>query len=205
VSPPVHLVDPGALTGLDPGAELVLGGHEGRHAVSVRRARVGERLELVDGHGTRALATVTAVRPPSTLVVVVESVVVEPEPGPRLVVVQALPKGDRGETVVETLTEVGVDEVVPWRAQRSVARWDAAKAESGVARWRRTASRLACSEPMSDGLSCREAPATPGVVTAASATTARAAVASRARERLGAGVVRRDRCIVLTFRNETAT
>ena len=45
-----------------------------------------------------------------------------PEPQPRLVVVQALPKGDRGELAVESMTEVGVDEVVPWSADRCVHR-----------------------------------------------------------------------------------
>ena len=47
----------------------------------------------------------------------------EPEPEPRLVVVQALPKGERAELAVETMTELGVDEIVPWAASRSVAQW----------------------------------------------------------------------------------
>ena len=55
--------------------------------------------------------------------VTVGSVRVDPAPEPAVVVVQALPKGDRGELAVEVLTEVGVGEIVPWAASRSVAVW----------------------------------------------------------------------------------
>jgi 16S rRNA (uracil1498-N3)-methyltransferase len=58
-------------------------------------------------------------------------------------VVQALPKGDRGEVAVETLTEVGVDEIVPWAAARCVTRWRDARGEKALARWRTTAQAAA--------------------------------------------------------------
>ena len=64
-------------------------------------------------------------------------------PTPRLVVVQALPKGDRGELAVETMTEVGVDEIVPWAAARCVTRWRDARGEKALARWRTTAQAAA--------------------------------------------------------------
>jgi 16S rRNA (uracil1498-N3)-methyltransferase len=59
-----------------------------------------------------------------------------PTAQPRFVVVQALPKGDRGELAVETMTEVGVDVVVPWAASRCVTRWRAARGEKALSRWR---------------------------------------------------------------------
>ena len=60
-------------------------------------------------------------------------------PDPRIVVVQALPKGDRGELAVEIMTEVGVDEIVPWAAARCVTRWRPERREKSLARWRTTA------------------------------------------------------------------
>jgi 16S rRNA (uracil1498-N3)-methyltransferase len=66
----------------------------------------------------------------------------EPET-PRVVVVQAIPKGDRGELAVEMLTEVGVDVIVPWAASRSVAVWRGDKQAKALARWRATAREAA--------------------------------------------------------------
>lgn len=116
----------------------MLAGAEGRHAATVRRLAPGERLDLTDGAGTLAEGRVTAIRPGAVeLAVLVRHF--EPAPSPRLVVVQAIPKGDRGELAVETMTEVGVDVIVPWAAQRCVAVWRGERADKGVARWRSAA------------------------------------------------------------------
>jgi 16S rRNA (uracil1498-N3)-methyltransferase len=61
-------------------------------------------------------------------------------------VVQAIPKGDRGELAVELLTEIDVDRIVPWAAARSVAVWRGDRAAKSLAKWRaaaRTASKQA--------------------------------------------------------------
>ncbi len=116
----------------------MLAGAEGRHAATVRRLAPGERLDLTDGAGTLAEGRVTAVRPGAVELAVLARHF-EPAPSPRLVVVQAIPKGDRGELAVETMTEVGVDVIVPWAAQRCVAVWRGERAEKGVARWRSAA------------------------------------------------------------------
>lgn len=66
-------------------------------------------------------------------------VVVVPPPSPELTVAFALVKGERPELVVQKLTELGVDRIVPFAAARSVVRWDAARAERHVARFQRVA------------------------------------------------------------------
>jgi len=83
------------------------------------------------------------VLPSGRLLVGTVTVVVEPPPMPRLVVVQALPKGDRGETAVETMTELGVDEIVPWSASRCVTKWRDSRGEKALERWRTTAQAAA--------------------------------------------------------------
>lgn len=119
-----------------------LTGAEGRHAATVRRLRVGEEVDVADGRGTRARCVVAAVGRDEVELTVVERVV-EPEPDLRLVVVQALAKGDRGELAVELCTEVGVDELVPWQAERCVVRWDGSRGERALERWRATAREAA--------------------------------------------------------------
>jgi 16S rRNA (uracil1498-N3)-methyltransferase len=64
-------------------------------------------------------------------------------PQPQITVVQALPKGDRGEVAVATMTEVGVDRIVPWAAARCVTRWRDERAGKSLERWRTTARESA--------------------------------------------------------------
>ncbi len=117
---------------------VVLSGPEGRHAATVRRVQVGEAVDLADGRGTRARCTVVALGH-ETVELRVRERVVEPPPSPWLVVAQGIAKGDRGELAVELATEVGVDEVLPWAAARCVVKWEGARGERALARWRSTA------------------------------------------------------------------
>ena len=118
---------------------VVLSGPEGRHAATVRRLRVGERVDVADGRGTRAACVVAAVVGKDVVELDVRARTTEPPPTPRVVLVQALAKGDRGELAVELATEVGVDAVVPWAAERCVVRWDGDRGAKALARWRSTA------------------------------------------------------------------
>ena len=124
------------------GEVIELTGDEGRHAVSVKRTGVGEQIELVDGHGTRAVITVTGVSGKDQLVGVVDCVAGEPVPRPTVTVVQALPKAARSELTVDLLTQAGADVIVPWQAGRSVANWGK-KQDKGLAKWRAAARAAA--------------------------------------------------------------
>jgi 16S rRNA (uracil1498-N3)-methyltransferase len=126
-----------ALAGCSTGDEVVLTGDEARHA-HVKRIRAGEQVALTDGAGTTATSTVSA-SDRSSLTARLDDVTAVPPELPRVVVVQAVPKGDRGELAVEMLTEVGVDVVVPWAAERCVPVWRGDKQAKAVARWRATA------------------------------------------------------------------
>ena len=123
----------------DPAADLsgdsvTLTGAEAHHAATVRRVRVGEAVTIGDGRGTWLTGAVVSVAPREVVVRIDERRDAAP-PRPRIVLVQALAKGDRDELAVQAATELGVDEIVPWQAARSVSRWDAAKAVKGRARW----------------------------------------------------------------------
>ena len=120
------------------GDRVVLTGPEGHHAATVRRVRVGEAVDLVDGRGTRASCRVASVARDVVELTVVRRTV-EPTPSPRVVLVQAIAKGDRGELAVELATEVGVDEIVPWSAERSIVKWEGERGERALRRWRSTA------------------------------------------------------------------
>lgn len=119
-----------------------LAGPEGRHAAVVRRLTAGERMDLTDGAGSVAECVVAVAGPDWLELDVVGRRFVEP-PSPRLVVVQALIKGGRGELAVELMTELGVDEIVPWAAARSVVQWRGDRGTRALERWRSTAREAA--------------------------------------------------------------
>jgi 16S rRNA (uracil1498-N3)-methyltransferase len=102
----------------------------------------GERVDLTDGAGQLAECVVTAASA-GVLQLAVLARRTQARPDPALTVIQAIAKGDRGEQAVETMTEVGVDIVVPWQAERCVARWRGDRADRPLARWRATAVQAA--------------------------------------------------------------
>ncbi len=115
MSLPVHLVP--SLQGVRPGSTVEVTGDEAHHAVAVRRLRVGEPVVLTDGSGVSVTGEVSSTGK-RVFSLMVQSVETAPAPTPAITVVQALPKGDRGELAVEMLTEIGVSRIVPWAAAR---------------------------------------------------------------------------------------
>lgn len=129
----LHFVTPAA-SSADVGDIVALTGAEAKHAAVVRRVRVGEQITLGDGQGVWLEGVAESVE--SALVDVRIATRQEvPQPSPRLILVQALAKGDRDELAVQAACELGVDEIVPWQAARSVSRWEGVKAAKGRERW----------------------------------------------------------------------
>ncbi|MFB7250909.1 16S rRNA (uracil(1498)-N(3))-methyltransferase [Microbacterium sp. NPDC056234] len=116
------------------GSIVSLAGAEAKHAAVVRRVRVGETITIGDGAGVWLEGTAVDVSASRVDVQVTRRIAVEP-PAPRLVLVQALAKGDRDELAVQASCELGVDEIVPWQAARSISRWEGPKAAKGRERW----------------------------------------------------------------------
>ena len=137
MSAPLFLVDD-----LPRGGRFTLAGAEGHHAATVQRLKLGEDLLRSDGRGGMAFAEVTGVGRGSIDVDVRGRQFAEAS-DPRLVVVQGIAKGDRGELAVQAMTEIGVDEIVPWAASRSVARWRGERGVKAREKWVSTAREAA--------------------------------------------------------------
>ena len=137
MTPPLFLVPD-----LGDGEVVVLTGAEAHHAATVKRLIPGEPALLSDGRGGLARVRVRSVGPDRVVFEVLSRGSLA-APQPRLVVVQALPKGERAELAVELLTELGADEIVPWSAARSISQWKGERAGKGLAKWRRAATAAA--------------------------------------------------------------
>src|SRR5688500_562389 len=101
-----------------------LDGDDQRHLQRVLRLRPGSEVTAGDGAGRWRPCLLTD----GPGLDVVGDVVADPDPGPALTVGFALVKGEKPELVVQKLTELGVDRIVPFDAERSVVRWEPAKA-----------------------------------------------------------------------------
>jgi 16S rRNA (uracil1498-N3)-methyltransferase len=107
-----------------------LTGDEAHHAIKVLRVEMGERVHLSDGKGNWASGTVSEIEKKSLAIEIKESGFEEAE-ATQVIVIQAIPKGDRVREAIELLTEAGVDEILPWQAHRSIG-----KSEKGSDKWR---------------------------------------------------------------------
>jgi len=107
---------------------------DAKHAISVRRMRVGEAIQLTDGKGLRLRGKVSAIEG-STMQMLIDSATREASPEVSIILVQALAKGDRDELAIQAATELGAMGFLPWQADRSISKWDAPKVAKGVDRW----------------------------------------------------------------------
>lgn len=124
------------------GPTASLTGPEGRHAADAARVRVGEAVMIGDGLGSVADCEVVSVSRGAVSARILERRYV-PAPAHTVVAVQALAKGERATLAVETMTELGVDVVVPWAAARSIVQWRDERADKSLSRWRAAARAAA--------------------------------------------------------------
>ena len=139
---PLFLVEPPTLDGVTADSVVDLTGAEAHHAATVVRLRVGEEVLVGDRQGARVLTEAIEVSGDVVRLRVRERAD-EPAPSLRLTLVQALAKDGRDEDAVEAATELGVDRIIPWQAERSIVRWKGPKVDKGLRKWAHVVERAA--------------------------------------------------------------
>ena len=135
---------------VDDVARPALAAEDLHHVGRVLRLRVGEEIIVGDGAGhwartrwqggdTGALVPVQDGAGPGGD----GSVQFDPAPTPPLTVAFAPTKGERPEWVVQKLTELGIDRIVPLASERTVVRWEGERRQGAVERLRRVAREAA--------------------------------------------------------------
>ena len=121
------------------GDEARLDADDTRHLVTVLRARPGHDLTISDGAGTVWQAKYRGDGESGRAAVSLLDPSQVPRQRPAITVVHALPKQRKLDEVVQRLTEVGVDRIVPVHSARSQVELDERRAAKAVARWRAVA------------------------------------------------------------------
>jgi len=132
-------VEPGLLQG----ESVVLTGELCRHIATVLRLKEGDTIRLADGTGREAVASISAVERDGIRVAIQQMVAAAAGNTPRITVYQGLPKGEKLELILQKCTELGVGEIVPFMAARSITRLGGEKLEKRVARWQKIAQEAA--------------------------------------------------------------
>jgi 16S rRNA (uracil1498-N3)-methyltransferase len=114
--------------------QITLTGAEAKHAIAVRRMRIGEAISITNGKGLRLRGVVVNLNKDS-LEIQVDEIIQENAPALQFTLVQALAKGDRDELAIQAATELGVFAIIPWSTDRSISRWEGNKKQSGKDRW----------------------------------------------------------------------
>lgn len=131
-------VAPGSLRGA--GVAVALEGDGHHHLTRVLRARVGDQVELFDGAGLRATATLVSIDARAARATLDEA----PSQGVvadavRAVWLQGVPKGDKLDDIVRQATELGVARVLPVFTRRSVPQARGGRSDGRRARLQRIA------------------------------------------------------------------
>jgi 16S rRNA (uracil1498-N3)-methyltransferase len=117
----------------------VLSDDDAHHLGRVLRLRAGEVVTVSDGVGGWRDCTFTG----TPLLEVVGDVRRDPEPSHRVAVGFGIPKGDRPEWIVQKLTEIGADRIIPLHTERGVVRWNGGRDARHLERLRRVAREAA--------------------------------------------------------------
>lgn len=118
------------------GKRLWIRGREARHALKVLRLKPGDPIEAIDGYGSTYHGTMAEVESDSFRVEV-SSKTEKKKKRKYLSLAVSLLKGDRMDWVLQKLTELGVDEIIPFMSERTVVRISKEQAVHRLARWQR--------------------------------------------------------------------
>ncbi len=120
----------------------VLDDADHHHLRRALRCRVGDPITIADGAGRWRAAGLGSGPEPVDVEALVDDTAQRRRSAP-LTVGFALVKGDRSELVVQKLTELGVDRIIPLTTDRTVVRWDGAKVAKNLVRHRKVAREAA--------------------------------------------------------------
>ncbi|MBQ8836881.1 MAG: 16S rRNA (uracil(1498)-N(3))-methyltransferase [Clostridia bacterium] len=118
-------------------------GDDAWHIARSLRMAVGESITVCDTDGNVHECTLEKITDGEVFAKIESSAKAESESPVRVVLYQALPKGDKMDVIVQKAVEMGACKIVPFFSERCVSRPDAKSLEKKCARWQRIALEAA--------------------------------------------------------------
>lgn len=122
--------------------ETVITGEDVRHLNKVLRMQPGEILRISTHEGDNYLGEITAIDDTQVVLHIIEEVP-STELNQKIYLFQAIPKGDRMETVIEKAVELGVYEIIPVEMKYCVVKLDEKKKKKRIERYQTIAETAA--------------------------------------------------------------
>lgn len=104
------------------GNSALITGEDVKHISKVLRMAPGDKVMLCDGEGYQYLAEINQITKDDVRLEILSSERCAAEPMQRITLYQGLPKGDKMELIVQKCVELGISEIVPVAAERSIVR-----------------------------------------------------------------------------------
>lgn len=120
------------------GGKIIIRGDELHHARDVMRLAADDEITVFDGTGKEYRGIIREIDK-GQMVIAIEETLERKTVGCGLTLIQALPKFDKMDLIVEKATELGVERIMPVVTERTIVRPDTKKESLKVERWRKIA------------------------------------------------------------------
>jgi 16S rRNA (uracil1498-N3)-methyltransferase len=118
-------------------------GEEAHHISNVMRLKVGDSITAFDGTGSEYSGVIRSAGKRSLVIDITDTRRSKPQERPKITLMQAIPKKEKIEYIIEKATELGVDFIIPVFTGRTIPQWSAEKQSSRTTRWVKIATEAA--------------------------------------------------------------
>ena len=125
------------------GNKIVISGREAHHILDVMRLQASDNVVTFDGTGKEYAGVIKEISRNSLTVEIAETRISSEKITSEITLLQALPKKEKMDYIVEKSTELGVHSILPVVTARTIPDWDEAKKRAQAERWRKIATEAA--------------------------------------------------------------
>jgi len=123
--------------------KVIVTGPDAVHLTRVLRLGPGDGFKVADGQGKGYRVRLSKISSGEIEGIIEEEFILTAEPPVSITLVQGIPKGEKMELIIQKSTELGVKEIIPLLAERSIVKLAGEKLEQRRLRWQRVAREAA--------------------------------------------------------------